>query len=234
MDRAEFDKFAQEYKSLHGENIAASGENPEYFAEYKMKDLKRIVESAQDVEMDGSFLDFGAGVGTSVPFFRKYFPSAHLTCLDVSEASLEIAATNFGNMAEYIAFDGKALPFEDNSFDAAYACCVFHHISPEEHVYLLRELRRVLKRSGVVMIYEHNPFNPLTVRAVNSCPFDENAVLIKAGTMYSNFRSAGFSSASVNYRVFFPRLLSIIRGIEASLGWLPLGAQYYVTAEKGD
>ena len=110
MDRAEFDKFAQEYKSLHGENIAASGESPEYFAEYKMKDLKRIVEAARDVEIEGAFLDFGAGVGTSVPFFRKYFPSAHLTCLDVSEASLEIAAANFGRWQNTSLLTGRRFP----------------------------------------------------------------------------------------------------------------------------
>src|SRR5687768_4028128 len=102
MERAEFDKFAEEYKSLHLENIASSGENPEYFAEYKMKDLRRIVEAASDIQINGSFLDFGAGTGTSVPFFRKHLPSARLTCLDVSEASLEIAASNFGNTAEYV------------------------------------------------------------------------------------------------------------------------------------
>jgi len=78
MDRAEFDKFAEEYKSLHRENIACTGEDPEYFAEYKMKDLKRIVEATPSVPQTGQFLDFGAGIGASIPFFRKYFPDAHL------------------------------------------------------------------------------------------------------------------------------------------------------------
>ena len=39
MDKAEFDKFADEYRSLHAANIAISGEGPNYFAEYKIKDL---------------------------------------------------------------------------------------------------------------------------------------------------------------------------------------------------
>jgi len=43
MNASEFDKFAEEYRSLHQANIAASGEAPEYFAEYKMKDLRRLV-----------------------------------------------------------------------------------------------------------------------------------------------------------------------------------------------
>ena len=35
MNSSEFDKFAEEYGSLHRANIAASGEPPEYFAEYR-------------------------------------------------------------------------------------------------------------------------------------------------------------------------------------------------------
>lgn len=234
MDRAEFDKFAEEYKSLHRENIACTGENPEYFAEYKMKDLRRIVAVSPSVPETGRFLDFGAGIGASVPFFTKYFPAAHLTCADVSKNCLEIAASNFGNAAEYVTFDGTYLPFADNSFDAVYASCVFHHIPPGEHVHLLQELRRILKPGGIIMLYEHNPLNMLTVRAVNTCPFDENAILISASAMKASFMSAGFTFASVSYRVFFPRFLGFARGMENWLKWLPFGAQYYILASKND
>ncbi len=234
MERAEFDKFAEEYKSLHGKNVASSGESPEYFAEYKMKDLKKIVEVTPAVPVSGNFLDFGAGIGASVPFFRKHLPLAHLTCVDVSKNSLEIAASNFGNTVDYVTFDGTYLPFADNSFDAAYACCVFHHISPKEHIHHLRELRRVLKTNGIIVIYEHNPFNPLTVRAVNTCPFDENAILIRAEAMKARLKSAEFGSTEISYRVFFPKFLSSIRWMEDWLMWLPLGAQYYVRASKDE
>jgi hypothetical protein len=36
MDEAEFDKFADEYYAKHAASISASGEGPEYFAEYKI------------------------------------------------------------------------------------------------------------------------------------------------------------------------------------------------------
>jgi len=84
------------------------------------------------------------------------------------------------------------------------------------------------------MLYEHNPLNMLTVRAVNSCPFDENAILISANAMRNHFKSAGFIFPSVRYRVFFPRFLGLIRWMEDWLKWLPLGAQYYIVASKND
>ena len=232
MNPSEFDKFAEEYRSLHQVHTAASGEAPEYFAEYKMKDLRRLLSSdSWDVE-GGRFLDFGGGVGTSVPYFGKHFPGAHLTCVDVSVKSLEIGVKRFGSATSFVAFDGSTLPFAEATFDCAFAACVFHHIPPEAHQRLLGELWRVLKPGRQVMVYEHNPLNPLTVRTVNACPFDENAVLIRAGTLRSRLESSGFRESQIKYRVFFPRRLRWLRSTEEKLAWLPMGAQYYVCGRK--
>jgi len=232
MDRTEFDKFADEYRSLHETNIAASGETPEYFAEYKIKDLKQLMNKDGPPAGGRRFLDFGAGVGTSVPFFRKHFPTDHLTCIDVSVKSLAIGSARFGDDASFVAFDGAVLPVADATLDYAFAACVFHHIPAAEHERLFRELWRVLKPSGQVMIYEHNPLNPLTVRAVSTCPFDENAILIGARTLKARLESAGFQRSQIRYRVFFPKVLRWLRWVEDGLGWLPLGAQYYVCGRR--
>ena len=232
MNTAEFDKFADEYRSLHQAGIAASGEPPEYFAEYKMKDLKRLVGAHLDGVGQGRVLDFGGGVGASVPFFRKHLPHAHLTCVDVSVKSLEIGVHRFGNASGFVAFDGLRLPFAEATFHCAFAACVFHPIPPEAHERLLGEIWRVVKPGGHVMIYEHNPYNPITVRTVNACPFDENAILIGAGALRTRLESAGFRELRATYRVFFPRRLRWLRALEPTLGWLPLGAQYYVSGRK--
>jgi len=47
MDEAEFDKFAAEYRDLHAANIRLSGEDPEYFAEYKIKDIAAELSGAK-------------------------------------------------------------------------------------------------------------------------------------------------------------------------------------------
>jgi ubiquinone/menaquinone biosynthesis C-methylase UbiE len=232
MNRTEFDKFADEYGSLHQTNIAASGETPEYFAEYKIKDLKRLV-SDDGLGLDGGrFLDFGSGIGTSVPFFRKHFPRAHLTCVDVSVRSLAIGAARFRDDASFVAFDGAVLPVGDKAFDCTFAACVFHHIPPVEQERLFKEMWRVLRPGGLVMIYEHNPLNPLTVRAVNTCPFDTNAILIGARTLRARLVSAGFHKLQIRYRIFFPKALRGLRRMENWLGWFPLGAQYYVCGKR--
>lgn len=232
MERAEFDKFADEYRSLHESSIAASGEAPEYFADYKMRDLAALIDEDGARTGGARFLDFGAGVGASVRHFRKRLAEAELVCVDVSERSLKLAASRFAGDADFVAFDGKVLPFADGTFDCAFAACVFHHIPHDRHPRLLKELWRVLRVGGQLMVYEHNPLNPLTLRAVNRCPFDDNAKLIHAQAMKVALRLAGFHDARIRYRVFFPHSLRWFRPLETSLTWLPLGAQYYACGRR--
>jgi len=230
MQQAEFDRFADEYRDLHAANIRASGETPEYFAEYKVLDLYRILAARES--RPRRILDFGAGVGTSVPYFRRHLPDASVTCLDVSERSLEIGRSRFSGQAAFQAFDGKTLPFEPGSFHVAFCACVFHHIHPGEHAGLLSELRRVLKPEGTLIVFEHNRLNPLTLRAVQTCRFDENAVLVPVLAMARSIRRAGFSRIERRFRIFFPHALRALRPLERLLHWCPLGAQYSVVATK--
>jgi ubiquinone/menaquinone biosynthesis C-methylase UbiE len=167
-----------------------------------------------------------------VPFFTRHLPTARVTCLDVSQKSLEIGTAKHGAVAEFKHFDGVEIPCADGTFDVAVASCVFHHIPHDEHVALLAEIRRVLNPRGWLFVFEHNPLNPLTRHAVNTCVFDEHAELVRAPTMRRRVRDAGFSTANVNYRIFFPHALRGLRPLEAQLTWLPLGAQYYVAARK--
>jgi len=228
MDPSRFDKFAEEYYTLHTHNVEITGESPDYFAEYKIRDIHRQVSPTGRCE-GLRILDFGSGVGNSVPFFQQYFPSCHLVCADVSVRSLDLASRRFGGLASYVLFSGKSLPFRSGAFDIAFSACVFHHVAITEHIALLREIRRVLSiDSGRLFLYEHNPLNPLTLHAVNTCPFDSDAVLIPSSRMRQQFRDAGYSKISVYYRVFFPRYLKLLRFMELKLPFLPLGAQYCI------
>ena len=230
MDVAEFDKFADEYHNLHQENIRITGENPEYFAEYKIRDLSRV-EQIVGGEVK-NILDFGTGVGSSIPFLAQYFPGTSLFGTDVSENSLTIARKRFPGLGEFSLFDGNMLPYSEGQFDLALATCVFHHIPANEHIKLIQEVTRTLRRGGVFMIYEHNPINPMTLHAVNTCSFDENAVLLKRCQVRNVLREAGMEVVMQEYRVFFPAILKLFRPLEKCLRWFPLGAQYFVVGKK--
>jgi SAM-dependent methyltransferase len=225
--RAEFDLFADEYHEQHTANIAITGEGPEYFAEYKVADLAALVcrrgLSSDDV------LDFGSGIGNSLPYFRKYFPGSSLSCADVSACSIQIARARFPGSEKYFLVD-RSIQVPDQSQDIVFSACVFHHIPHEEHLLWLAELRRITRPGGLLAIYEHNPLNPLTVRAVNTCPLDVNARLIRSTVLRRRAQRSGWANADVDYKLFFPAALKALRPLETHLEWCALGAQYRMIA----
>ena len=214
----EFDAYAADYHAQHSASIRASGEDPEHFARYKAQDAARW--SARAGLRPSRILDFGTGIGNALPHLADAFPCAEITGLDPSDASLALARAQHGDIASLVPYDGRTVPFADDAFDLVFTACVFHHVPEDEHVALLAELRRVLRPGGAFFLFEHNPLNPLTRRAVRLCPFDADAVLIGAPEMARRMRLAGFRTR-VRYRVFVSGPLRALRGAEAMLHWCP-------------
>ena len=128
--------------------------------------------------------------------------------------------------AEYSLYDGGRLPFDDATFDLAFAINVLHHVDPRDRRPLVAELGRVTKPDGLVAVFEHNPLNPLTRRVVRSCAFDEGVALLGQGELVRLFRAAGLHVADREYLLFFPWRAD---ALERRLTRLPLGAQHVVT-----
>ena len=226
MVEAEFDTHSRIYRDQHQASVNFGGIELDYFAEYKAQVAKSVCE--QIGISPATIMDFGAGIGNAVKPLRSAFPDAQLKCVDVSEDSLQqCSALNVTNSSVHV-YDGHHIPVPNGSVDLAFAACVFHHIPADDHIRILAEIRRCLSPNGVLVLFEHNPINPLTRLAVARCPFDENAVLINAWTMKQRFVDAGFSRTKSRYRIFFPGFLSKLRGFESWLEPIPLGGQYYV------
>ena len=208
--------------------VGASGESPAYFVRHKVTALPRLGVSVGAGD-NGVILDFGGGVGQSSPHLQAQFPNARIVCADVSHRSLEVGSRQFHEHASFVRFDGKALPVASHAADIVFAACVFHHIPASAHAALFAEIKRVLKPDGAFVVFEHNPLNPLTRRVVDQCPFDEDAVLLRASTLRSSIEAEGFSTA-LDFHLFFPHFARWLRPLEPWLSWLPAGAQYSIVA----
>src|SRR5438128_391512 len=65
---------------------------------------------------------------------------------------------------------------------------VLHHVTPVDRQDLIREAGSRLALGGKLVIFEHNPINPLTRWVVSQCPFDEDAILLPNGETRGYFR----------------------------------------------
>jgi ubiquinone/menaquinone biosynthesis C-methylase UbiE len=230
MNEAEFDQFANDYYNQLQTSIKISGEDPEFYAEYKVQDTFRLCAKLQFAPK--TILDFGSGIGNSIPWFRKYFPHANIICSDISAKSIEVSQKRFPGNEEYVKIADQKIALPNESVDVVFTTCVFHHIPSIEHELWISELRRVLKPGGLLIVFEHNPKNPITISVVKHCPFDANAVLLSASQMKVLLQKAGFPNSKISYRIFFPKFLSFFRFLEQYFTSIPLGAQYFIYAIK--
>jgi SAM-dependent methyltransferase len=228
-DRAEFDRYSDSYREAVEESISFSGADLDLFTRAKADALLELAGRAGLPERL-AFLDVGCGIGETDRFLEGRV--GRLAGVDVAPQMLERARAR-NPWAEYRGYgEGEPIPFEAESFDVCFAVCVLHHVPRDRRTQLVGEMRRVCRRGGLVALFEHNPLNPLTRRAVSGCEFDRDAELLSRRAALRLLSAAGLPSPEGRYIVFFPRESGLLRGIERRLGWLPLGAQYAAFAQR--
>jgi SAM-dependent methyltransferase len=173
-------------------------------------------------------LDVGCGVGLTDAYLGEL---GSVVGVDISPEVIRVAAETNPTVA-YREYDGKRLPFDDGTFDLAFAICVVHHIPTEERARFFAELARAVRPGGLVAIFEHNPANPLTRLAVHRCSFDEDVELLRPRATRQLIQAAGLDVVEARYLLVFPWRSRTLGAVERRLGRVPLGAQYYVLAEK--
>lgn len=225
----DFDGFAADYRQLHSKNVQLSGADSWYFAEFKVKQLRRF-----EADAPMRLLDLGCGDGATERFLQQSFQHCTAVGIDVSAASLEQARSQSIPQTTFAHFDGQHIPFENESFDVVFIAAVFHHIHFDQHLALMQEVFRVLKKGGRLYFFEHNPLNPVTRYLVKTCVFDADAVLLSFSYSRKLLRKAGLETIQSSFLIFFPRKgwLSKLMGLEKQLEWLPLGGQYLLRATK--
>lgn len=100
----------------------------------------------------GEVLDLGCGDGTHASMVRKFF-DGNIYAIDPSEEIIEQAKRNYDNIFFKVA-SAYDLPYEDNFFDVVYAIDVIEHL--KEPKKMLSEVRRVLKKDGIVIFQTPN------------------------------------------------------------------------------
>lgn len=226
VEKVDFDKYASDYDRIMKEDLEFFGEENSYFAEYKIKIIKETF-TGTPVKV----LDYGCGIGRNLPFYFQYFPEAQIYGCDISEKSLEIAKES-NPQAEFFPITGENVQKQFQEFDIVSISCVFHHIEPSLRKGTIEYIYSMLKPGGSLYIFEHNPLNPVTRKIVKDCIWDEDAILLPVKESLDLIEYSGLKTDKKRYTLFFPAFLKIFRPLEKLFGFIPMGGQYYIKADK--
>ena len=223
-----FDSYSKNYNELVNNAIRQTGYVADNLVSAKLHKLRNLFPSLS--EKPFRLLDFGCGVGNLYGQIANFLPTAVYTGVDPSKDSILKARSRYHGNADFQEHDSKE--WEANEYDLIFSAGVFHHIPHAEHKRLINKLSSLLNKGGRLVIWEHNPLNPVTQKIVKDCPFDEDAVLVPSKDLESHFTRVSLSNVQVIYTTFFPKFLSSLNFIDPYLGWLPIGGQYLVTGQK--
>lgn len=101
-----------------------------------------------DLDAGERILDVGCGTGILEEKLLQDVPQRAITGVDASSNMLARARHKLGRVpnVSFVRADARELPFPDASFDVILTSSTLHYI--EQPVAALREMRRVLRRSG--------------------------------------------------------------------------------------
>jgi len=126
----------------------ALGEAFNFYSEIK----RYAANLGRPLTRDSRILDFGCGWGRMIRFFLKDIVADNLYGIDVNSEMIDIClnTVRLGNYST-----GKPEPpteFDNNSFDVVYAYSVFSHLSESVHIKWVKELSRILKPGGMLIV----------------------------------------------------------------------------------
>ncbi len=148
-------------------------------------------------EAEGRTLEVGIGTGKNIPYYPD---DVEVTGIDFSERMVEIAGkkTNDKNNIRLQVMDAEKMIFENNSFDTVVTSCVF--CSVPDPVQGLKEIRRVCKSGGKILMMEHVRSNKKVVGKImdilNPIPLHLYGANINRQT-YENLLKAEFDPNNI-------------------------------------
>lgn len=102
-----------------------------------------------------TILEFGFGTGENIILAHKRNSNTKFTGVDIDPKVKSIAEHKINKLGLALTldlYDGKTFPYADNSFDKVFSSLVFHHLDRETKLSSLKEIHRVLKPNGQLII----------------------------------------------------------------------------------
>jgi len=146
--------------------------------------------------------------------------------------SLEVGIARFGRPDKLCCFDGDQLPFAESTFDCAFRRLRVSPHSPGGACPTARRDAEGIEAEGTGHDLRAQPLNPAHRATVNACPFDENAILIRAWCSQDEDRVFGIPRGKDQVSRVLSEAAALAQGHGGQSGMASMGAQYYVWGKK--
>jgi len=216
-----FDEHSSNYVEKILKSFGSIDNNLNYYHLGKVKIAKRELSLNPK-----KILDFGCGVGSMLKFLKEDFRKSKFYAYDESSKSLEQLKKNYPDVNCLSNLD------TNERFDLILISNVIHHVKSDQRNFFFEKIYKLLDVSGELLIFEHNPYNPITLKIVANCEFDADAELINKKNLIKLCYKNNFKLQKSGYIHFFPSTFKYFFKFEKYLKWFFLGAQYFCIFKK--
>jgi ubiquinone/menaquinone biosynthesis C-methylase UbiE len=173
--------------------------------------FSRYREKIMD-EIEGkTVLEAGVGTGKNIPLYPD---DIDVTAIDFSEKMIEKAKKRSQNQENIHlqVMDIENMDFQDDTFDTVITSCVF--CSVPDPIQGFREIRRVCRKGGKILMLEHVRSNRRIIGGVmdilNFIPLNIYGANINRRT-YDNLLKAGFDPSDIDVEYLWSDIVSFFR-----------------------
>jgi SAM-dependent methyltransferase len=231
LKKVNFDKFVNIYDKLLEEKTKFFSEH-NYFAKIKVHLALRNLELSGFKRIN--ILEFGCGTGRNIKYLKKYFANYNATIevCDISKKSLKYVR-NLHPKIRYFSCKEPNYYFDYlEKYDIIFIAGVYHLININDRLSATINILRMLKKNGQVIIFEHNPLNFITRKIVNSCEYDDDAILLRPSELINYYKKLDLILLKKRYYLLIPPKLFFLRFLEYFFSSIPLGGQYFLIFKK--
>ncbi|MBU3129098.1 MerR family transcriptional regulator [Clostridium tagluense] len=144
-DKWDFDGWAKNYDN----DVKGDRGSLKIYKNYEVI-LDRVFKKATyNIDKEVEILEIGVGTGNLANRFLSI--GLHITGLDQSREMLNVAKEKFPKLKLRLG-EFLKLPFENNTFDVIVSTYAFHHLNEEEKIVAIKEMLRILKNDGKIII----------------------------------------------------------------------------------
>ena len=201
----------------------------DYFLKLKCNLITKIIK--KHFLHKPQIADFGCGTGEAIVILSPFVDFC--VGIDSSPMMIQFAKKKSIPNADFFLCDCRKSSLARNVVDLVFSMTLFHHVEGFfNKIHILKEMMRVAKPNGLILIFEHNPLNPITRLIFQREPLDREARMVSPLYMKKLCKYAEYKQFSISYLAYFPKQLAMLSRSEFLLERLPFGGQYVVIAQK--